>query len=151
MPDQPQIDVIPPSQYQDAFQLQLNCHVFPWSEGQFADCLTEPYFGFQLLQNEQIVGYYIGLKVSVEVTLMDIGIDQSERGKGFGKMLLQHFLRESNRLQAHEAWLEVRVSNITAIALYHDMGFEEIERRKNYYPTENGKEDAIIMRLILGQ
>lgn len=60
-------------------------------------------------------------------------------------------MRESNRRQAEEAWLEVRVSNLPAISLYNEMEFEEIERRKNYYPLADGREDALIMRLILGQ
>lgn len=43
-------------------------------------------------------------------------------------------------------WLEVRASNAAAIALYESLGFNEATIRRNYYPTTDGREDAIIMR-----
>ena len=137
--------------YELAFKLQTACHSFPWSRGQFQGCLDEPYFCFQMCRGDAVLGYYVGLSASVEVTLMDIGIAKKERGKGLGRELLKHFLREANKRQAEEAWLEVRVSNEPAIHLYREMAFEEIETRKDYYPTAEGKEDALIMRLILGR
>ena len=42
-------------------------------------------------------------------------------------------------------WLEVRASNAAAIALYESLGFNEATIRRNYYPTADGHEDAIIM------
>jgi ribosomal-protein-alanine N-acetyltransferase len=44
-------------------------------------------------------------------------------------------------------WLEVRASNVAAIALYESLGFNEATIRRNYYPTADGREDAIIMAL----
>ncbi|MNR57792.1 ribosomal-protein-alanine N-acetyltransferase [compost metagenome] len=46
-------------------------------------------------------------------------------------------------------WLEVRASNRAAIALYEDLGFNEVTVRRNYYPSANGREDAIVMALPL--
>ena len=43
--------------------------------------------------------------------------------------------------------LEVRESNISAIALYLKMGFTEVGKRKRYY--ENN-EDALMMEYIFG-
>lgn len=137
--------------YDPAFKLQTACHSYPWSRGLFTDCLTEPYFAVQMFLDNDVVGYYVGLKISVECTLMDIGIAKDVRGKGLGKELLKHFLRDCNKRQAEEAWLEVRVSNTPAIELYKNMDFEQVEIRKNYYPAADGKEDAIIMRLVLGK
>jgi ribosomal-protein-alanine N-acetyltransferase len=43
--------------------------------------------------------------------------------------------------------LEVRRSNYRAIEVYLADGFEEIGRRKAYYPVDvNTREDAIVMR-----
>ena len=56
-----------------------------------------------------------------------------------------------SRLTANHAeslFLEVRVSNTRAIALYHSVGFQEISRRKGYYPTRDGREDAIVMQKL---
>ena len=43
----------------------------------------------------------------------------------------------------------MRESNQRAIQLYQVAGFNEIGLRKNYYPTANGKENAVIMALMI--
>lgn len=42
-----------------------------------------------------------------------------------------------------KCFLEVRVSNFTAIAFYKKCGFAQISTRKAYY--EDNKEDAVVM------
>jgi ribosomal-protein-alanine N-acetyltransferase len=42
-------------------------------------------------------------------------------------------------------FLEVRVSNRLAYALYVSEGFCEIGNRRNYYPAREGREDAIVL------
>lgn len=137
--------------YDAAFKLQTECHSFPWSRNVFIDCLEPPYFAWQLSIDDHIAGYYVGLLASVEATLMDIGVDPKYRCNGLGRELVKHFLLECNKKQALDAWLEVRVSNHNAISLYHSMGFETIETRKDYYPLAGGKEDALIMKIELGR
>ena len=51
--------------------------------------------------------------------------------------------------QAQRIFLEVRPSNHGAILLYHDLGFNEIGRRPNYYPAKGGREDALVMPMEL--
>ena len=41
-------------------------------------------------------------------------------------------------------FLECRPSNKIAIHLYESEGFSEVGLRKDYYPSQNGKEDGII-------
>jgi len=41
--------------------------------------------------------------------------------------------------------LEVRPGNISGRAFYRRHGFEEIGRRRDYYPAHEGREDAIVM------
>jgi len=36
-----------------------------------------------------------------------------------------------------------------AIQLYHSVGFNEIGVSKDYYPAQNGREDALILALHL--
>ena len=45
--------------------------------------------------------------------------------------------------------LEVRRSNQSAIDLYQDEGFHELGVRKGYYPSDSGREDAIILAKYL--
>ena len=51
--------------------------------------------------------------------------------------------------RAERVYLEVRPSNPKAIALYHDLGFNEIGRRPQYYPADKGREDALVMAIEL--
>ncbi|GGD55908.1 ribosomal protein S18-alanine N-acetyltransferase [Lacimicrobium alkaliphilum] len=137
--------------YDGAFHLQCACHSYPWSRSTFASCLAPPYFAWQLTANEQLIGFYVGLQVLREATLMDIGLAPSARGQGMSYLLLKHFFSQCREKNIEEIWLEVRVSNQGAIHLYHKTGFELIERRKNYYPCAEGREDALIMKYSFAQ
>ena len=43
----------------------------------------------------------------------------------------------------------MRVSNSGAIDLYKGLGFKNVGVRNDYYPTESGREDAYVFRLLL--
>ncbi|GAB3021961.1 ribosomal protein S18-alanine N-acetyltransferase [Bowmanella dokdonensis] len=133
--------------YLPAYELQRQCHQYPWCQETFASCLEGQYFAWQMMQGQQLLGFYVGLQVLDEGTLMDIGLAPQARGKGLSQPLLDHFLMQCRDKGISEIWLEVRVSNQGAIYLYRKNGFQVIETRKNYYPTEQGREDALIMKL----
>ncbi|TDF39735.1 ribosomal-protein-alanine N-acetyltransferase [Alteromonadaceae bacterium M269] len=142
--------------FQNAFLLHQQSHSNPWSQTAFVDCLDKPYFGWQAIKKGEVVGYYIGLNVVGEVTLMDIGISKKHQGLGFGRDMLEHFFKQSQLQNGFEIWLEVRESNSRAIKLYETSGFELIEQRKNYYQLKSevagqpdSKEDALIMKKVL--
>lgn len=137
--------------YQAAFRIQQSCHLYPWSQKVFADCLDGQYFAFQIEQQGQVIGYYIGLQVLDEITLMDIGVEREQRGKGYARTMMQHFIDQCENKCAQDVWLEVRRSNTAAEALYRQFGFELMEERKNYYPTQDGREDALLMKKSMGK
>lgn len=132
--------------YHQAFVIQTQCHEFPWSEDVFADCLTDQYFAYQLTISGKVVGYFIGLIVADEATLMDIGVTKDSRGSDYGRFLLNHFICCCKNRSIVDIWLEVRESNSSAIALYNSVGFELIEVRKGYYPHKKGRENGLVMR-----
>lgn len=132
--------------YLAAYEIQHRCHFNPWSESVFKDCLSPPYFAEQLTFEGDVVGYYVGMDVAGEATLMDIGVTDNCRGKGYGRLLLEHFINQCQQRNCEAIWLEVRHSNAPAIHLYQQFDFILIETRKDYYPSESGKEDALIMK-----
>ena len=67
--------------------------------------------------------------------LLDIAVDPEKRGQGIGSCLMQFLIDECKRRGANTIFLEVRVTNTPAIALYKKFGFEEISIRKNYYSS----------------
>ncbi|GAB2709742.1 ribosomal protein S18-alanine N-acetyltransferase [Aliiglaciecola aliphaticivorans] len=135
--------------YYAAFSVQQTCHLNPWSESVFVDSLSKPYFAVQLVIDDQAVGYYVGLNVAGEATLMDLGVSQEFRGKGFGQQLLDHFIQQCVQFNCEEIWLEVRESNRAAVTLYSKNAFEFVEVRKDYYPTKTGRENGLIMKARL--
>lgn len=82
-----------------------------------------------------------------EATLFNIAVDPRTSAAALGRVLLEHVIDEVEKLGVVTLWLEVRASNVAAIALYESVGFNEATIRRNYYPTTDGREDAIIMAL----
>ena len=132
-----------------AYEVHQSEQPSPWSRAVFSDCLSAPYFANQLILDGQLQGYYIGLQVLDEITLMDIALRTAYHGQGWGKKLLLDFIEQCQLRKGAEVWLEVRESNIPAINLYSATGFQLIERRKAYYETAAGFEAALVMKLPL--
>lgn len=120
-------------------------HTHPWSETMIRNVKSRGAMHYVLIIDEHVVGYFYAQNIVGEVTLLNIAIDPSQQGKGYGKLLLEEFVTLCEQASAESAWLEVRASNKPAHQLYLNSGFNEVDRRINYYPTAQGREDAIIM------
>jgi [ribosomal protein S18]-alanine N-acetyltransferase len=80
--------------------------------------------------------------------VVSIAVREQHRGKGVGSMLLRASQDEMVRKSATECYLEVRVSNAGAIALYERLGYRTTGRLEAYY--KDG-EAAFIMATQLNQ
>lgn len=127
------------------WEIEQKAHSHPWKKSMIRELNSRCAIHHTLLCDDQVVGYFYAQNVVGEVTLLNIAIASHQQGKGFGKQLLQFLIDYSEKQQAESIWLEVRESNTVAQNLYRTLDFNEIDRRINYYPTSNGKEDAIIM------
>lgn len=121
------------------------CHSFPWTVKTMQSCLTGRYYNAGIVLEDELVGFYVAEQVGPDHTLMDICVAPSYQGKGFAKQLMAHLMEQAHALGAENCFLEVRESNQNAIALYEQFDFTEIGMRKNYYPTKEGNEHAILM------
>ncbi|NVK37861.1 MAG: ribosomal protein S18-alanine N-acetyltransferase [Gammaproteobacteria bacterium] len=131
------------------YAIEQQGYDFPWSVNLFEQAVKSTKYCAVIEEQNEILGYGILSYVVGEAELLNICIARDHQGKGLAHHLLQHLIDHATLQDNHEMYLEVRVSNAPAIALYERMGFNEIGRRKNYYPTKNGKEDAILMALPL--
>jgi ribosomal-protein-alanine N-acetyltransferase len=141
-------------QQQDAPKMALiesEAHSHPMSEGSLADCFGPLYRCNGLFHDDTLQGFTIVQQIVDEATLFDICVLPSAQGKGLGKLLLQQVIADAKCHGAQVLMLEVRASNMAAIGLYQRLGFTEIGRRKGYYPTADGREDAVLMDLRLEQ
>lgn len=122
---------------------------FPWTRGIFSDCLNIGYLCRVLEVKGKIVAYSVMSVAVSESHLLTIVVPEKEQGKGYGKKMLNEMIRQAVNDNASTMYLEVRTSNKTAIHLYHQRGFNELGIRSNYYPAEQGREDALILALDL--
>jgi ribosomal-protein-alanine N-acetyltransferase len=82
-----------------------------------------------------------------ELHLLELASHPEQRRKGFARALLGALLAHARTQHTRLILLEVRRSNLAAIALYESFGFETTGVRRGYY-SDTG-EDALEMRITL--
>jgi ribosomal-protein-alanine N-acetyltransferase len=132
------------------YDIESQAQSHPMSKKIMLSCLGKRYFNSAILVDGQIAGFYIGEFVLDESSLIEICISPNFQGQGLGRQLLQHYTEQAKSKGADSCWLEVRASNASARKLYQSLDFNEVDCRVNYYPTDNGHEDAIIMSFFCG-
>ena len=131
-------------------EIEREAYAFPWSEGIFRDCLRAGYCCWVVEQQALVCAYGI-MQVGVgESHILNLCVRTSGRGQGLGRALLGHLLEVAREHRAATALLEVRPTNRAALSLYSAMGFNEVGVRRGYYPGRNGREDALILAICLG-
>ena len=133
----------------DVLAIERKNYQFPWGEDIFKDCFKAGYSCWVCEEMDKILGYSLLSLAVDEAHILNISVDPAEQKQGIGRKMLEHLI-EVARGRAETVFLEVRPSNTAAIALYQDVGFNEIGIRKAYYPAENNsREDAIMLALQL--
>lgn len=128
--------------------LERSAHSHPWRQSSFEDCLHGRQKCWLAEIQGELVGYVVVTHGGGDAELLNISVAPNYQRKGIGQCLLGHAIN-CVRGKADMLFLEVRVSNRKAIELYSREGFFEIGHRKNYYPTLNGHEDALLMAMQL--
>lgn len=90
-----------------------------------------------------IVGYGGCWLIAGEAHISTIAVHPDYRGRGLGELLLAGMLQRAMMLHGDYSVLEVRVSNLTAQALYRKYGYKTVGRRRGYY--RDNAEDAFLM------
>ena len=78
--------------------------------------------------------------------VVSVAVLEEHRGKGVGKALMLEGINGVLQKKADEIYLEVRVSNTSAIKMYQKLGFDTKSRLRSYY---RDGEDAYLMALEL--
>ena len=128
---------------------ELRAYTYPWTLGNFRDCLAERKDCRVAELEGQIIGHGVTSVGAGEAHILNVCISRDRQGHGFGRALLAHLLDRARLLGAELVFLEVRVSNRVAVELYESAGFNAIGLRRNYYPAAFGHEDAQVMALDL--
>jgi ribosomal-protein-alanine N-acetyltransferase len=139
------------------YSLEQICSQNPWSLASLSEELSNPYAIFFVLEEReaaqaadsgdgypknQIIGFACSAQVLDEMHIHEVAIHPNHRRKGLGLLLIGRILSEAATKNIRRIYLEVRLSNHSAIRLYEKCGFTEDGVRKGYY--QNG-EDAVLM------
>jgi len=146
----------------EILQIQTECNLSVWSRIDYLEELerTDSIFKVSQTSDEKIIGFVlVRLVVSADVQndsaiiafdsseILNIAVRQSLQHKGIGQLIFDEILRELERKNISEIWLEVRKSNANAINFYQKNNFEEQFERKNYY--SNPIENALVLRRLI--
>jgi ribosomal-protein-alanine N-acetyltransferase len=121
----------------------------PWTREHFRHELDAPHAIplVTIADDGTVAGYLCATLLLDEAEILDVAVRSDLRGRGVGRLLLDHAVELCRINRVNYIHLEVRRSNQAAIVLYERFGFLRTGERRRYY--ENG-EDAILMQLIIG-
>ena len=132
-----------------ALERQACAHeLHAWTPENYRSSLRAGYWSRALCEPETgaVVAVCVAMDGVDEIHLLNIAVSREWQGRGLARELLLMLDERCRQQHAAALWLEVRPSNTRARALYQREGFVDIGVRKNYYPAEGGREDALVMR-----
>lgn len=140
-----------PADLDRVLENEVRSYQFPWTRGNFSDCLSANHECRVLLLDGEVAGHGILAAGGGEAHLLNVCVRRDRQGEGHGRTLVVHMLERARERGVDMVFLEVRPSNLVAVQLYHTLGFNDIGIRRGYYPATRGHEDAQVMALDLRQ
>ena len=133
----------------DVYKLELESYTFPWTKEILRDCILYNYDSFSVFFNNKLIGYIIAKITYPETHILNLTVNESFRRKGIGKSLINIVIKDAKLRKSEDIILEVRANNLEAQSLYHKLNFKHIGIRHSYYESNNGREDAYVLKLKL--
>ncbi|MGR8920611.1 MAG: ribosomal protein S18-alanine N-acetyltransferase [Gammaproteobacteria bacterium] len=134
----------------EVVDIETRAYNFPWSATIFSDCLRVGYCCWVLDAGNVLTGYGIMSVAAEESHILNVCVDVDVRRRGFARDMMDHLLTTARAHGARIAYLEVRPSNEAAVRLYSGLGFRHVGTRRAYYPAHEGREDAFVLSIALG-
>lgn len=94
------------------------------------------FFKCIVYDDDEVKGVLVYDLIYDRIEIEYIIVNEKYRRQGIANQLLKYLIEQNNNID--NITLEVRSSNIPAIKLYENNGFEKVAIRKNYYKTEDG-------------
>ncbi len=132
-------------------EIELSAYPYPWTRGIFADCLRVGYDCWGLQSGNTLIAYSIQTQAAGESHLLNLCVAPDWQRRGLGSVLLGHAVQLARMQNCYCIFLEVRPSNPAGFRLYENYGFVAVGERPDYYRSDQGRENAIVMRLDLGE
>lgn len=133
--------------------MALEDEIYPddaWSsENMAAELSGDHTYYLVAIDDDDAIAAYAGLLAPLgtgQGDIQTITVAPRARRQGLARTLMLQLINEARRRGADELFLEVRVDNESAQALYRELGFEPVSVRKGYY---RGGVDALSMKLTV--
>lgn len=130
-------------------KIERAAYPYPWTLGNFRDCLASGYSCWVGEIEGSLAAYWVLMLAVGEGHVLNCCVAPAWQGRGFGRSLMEHLIEVARQHKTEALYLEVRPSNTPALSLYQRIGFETIALRRDYYPADHGREDALVMRMVL--
>ncbi len=129
--------------------IESQCFTRSWSLQSFEEALAREENIFLCAKiSGVLVGYVLLYMMLEEGEIPTIAVAKNYRRRGVANLLIKEAMLKSKERGALSIFLEVRVSNLAAIALYQKNGFEIVGNRKRFYV--NPVEDAYLCKAVIG-
>ena len=126
-------------------EIENAIYEFPWTPGNFTDSLKAGYRCSILWQGTQVAAYAVVMIGAGEAHVLNLSVARALQRRGLGSAVLDMLMSEARASSAHDMLLEVRPSNLAGRAVYARAGFVQLGVRKDYYPAQKGREDALLL------
>ena len=137
-------------------EIHRNAFARTWSAHDFNSLLAErSVIGIGLRRQSwfgsRLAGFVLIRMAADEGEILTVAVRPSERGRGYGRLLMEEALRRLYREHVVACFLEVDRSNAAAVGLYRSLGYTVAGERKGYYndPAGGGDGTALVMRVQL--
>lgn len=94
-------------------------------------------------EDGELLGWAGVLVIGPDAEVMTVGVVPAARRQGIGRLLVADLLEHARQHGAKQVFLEVRVDNPAALALYEAEGFTRLGIRRGYYA--GGRVDGVTM------
>ena len=127
-------------------ELERRCFAYHWSEEQVRLGLERGAFNVLGVRLQGgLAGYLAYSTICDEMEILNLAVHPDRRRRGIARALMEAMLRDCRERGVAKGFLDVKVSNLSAIDLYRKFGFKQYGVRKRYYPDT--KEDALLFSL----
>tara|TARA_X000000368_G_scaffold110276_1_gene85797 strand:- start:54 stop:518 length:465 start_codon:yes stop_codon:yes gene_type:complete len=129
--------------------IQKNCGEPVWTASSLFHLLNKGSgYGYILKYFNNSIGYILLRSLDDEEEVLSLGVLKSYRRQGIASKLFYEFEKGIIKKNVQKIILEVKVENYAAICFYEFFGLKKIKVLKDYYKTEKGYEDGLLLSKV---
>ncbi len=130
--------------------LYQECFGESWDEESIATSLREAVvFCLVWESTHQLLAFIFWQQTADTGDIWYIATHPNHQRKGLARALWEGAIMSMKMSEIREIFIEVRAGNNTAQDFYRACGFAPLRTRKDYYRNNDGREDALVMRLVI--